>query len=126
VATALVLDDSKTARHFLRAALLPLGFEVLEAPDGLQGLRVLREHTNIALALVDWNMPEMSGLEFVREVRRDPGFDGLRMIMVTTEIEMAAVSEALAAGANEYLMKPFTGEMLIQKLALLEMGTNLV
>ena len=71
------------------------------------------------LALVDWNMPEMSGIELVEAVRSDPAFSSLRIVMVTTETELSQVSRALEAGADEYLMKPFTRDDVVGKLELL-------
>jgi two-component system chemotaxis response regulator CheY len=74
------------------------------------------------IALVDWNMPEMNGLEFVKAVRAEPGYKDLPLMMVTTESEMSAMAAALAAGANEYVMKPFTKEIILEKLTLLGIG----
>jgi two-component system chemotaxis response regulator CheY len=68
---------------------------------------------------VDWNMPEMDGISFVRAVRAEPEYVSLPMMMVTTNTELSQVAEALAAGANEYIMKPFTGAMIREKLELL-------
>ncbi len=73
------------------------------------------------LALVDWNMPEMNGLEFVRSVRANSRFDHVPLMMVTTETDMERVSSALEAGANEYVMKPFTKDVILEKLQLLGM-----
>jgi len=71
------------------------------------------------IALLDWNMPEMNGFEFLERVRKDSEFADLRVMMVTTESEMSQVAKALEAGASEYLMKPFTKEALLEKLVLL-------
>jgi two-component system chemotaxis response regulator CheY len=79
----------------------------------------LRDHPDIVLALVDWNMPVMDGLEFIQAVRREPTWNSLRLVMVTTETESEQVQRAMTAGANEYVMKPFTAEVLIAKLSLL-------
>jgi len=68
------------------------------------------------LALVDWNMPEMNGLEFIRTVRAEQSYNGVLLMMVTTETEKENVVRALAAGANEYVMKPFTQEVILEKL----------
>jgi two-component system, chemotaxis family, chemotaxis protein CheY len=117
---ALVIDDSKAIRIILRRLLGELGFEVVEAADGRQALERLAElQPAPELVLVDWNMPEMNGLEFVREVRGAGGNDDLTMVMVTTETESSQVVRALAAGANEYVMKPFTRDVLVDKLSLL-------
>jgi two-component system chemotaxis response regulator CheY len=73
----------------------------------------------VELALVDWNMPGMNGLEFVQAVRAEHSYDGILLMMVTTETEMDQVAKALAAGANEYVMKPFTQEVILEKLQML-------
>jgi two-component system chemotaxis response regulator CheY len=93
-----------------------MGYEVSEAANGREGLQRLQENVKIDLALVDWNMPEMNGLEFVRTVRAEHSYDGVLLMMVTTETEMENVVRALAAGANEYVMKPFTQEVILEKL----------
>ncbi len=117
--TALVIDDSRAMRTILANILGDIGFEVVEAADGEQALSRLEQNPDVSLALVDWNLPVMSGLEFVSTVRANPGLHGVRLMMVTTETEMRRMSTALDAGADEYIMKPFTKEMLLEKLALL-------
>ena len=114
----LVIDDSRAIRTILRGMLKELGHTVFEAPNGQEALAVLRQHPDIELALVDWNMPVMNGLEFVKAVRADGSFTRVRLIMVTTETEMAHVSQAIEAGADEYVMKPFTREIIGDKLKL--------
>jgi two-component system chemotaxis response regulator CheY len=117
---ALVIDDSKAIRIILRRLLAELGFEVVEAADGREALqRLAASESPFDLALVDWNMPEMNGLEFVREVRGRQGHEDLTMVMVTTETEAGQVVRALAAGANEYIMKPFSRDVLVDKLSML-------
>ena len=116
---ALIVDDSRTLRKFLSKILRELGFETLEAADGQQALNRLRENGKVDLALVDWNMPVMDGYEFVCNVRAKTENEGLCIMMVTTENELEKVIKALDAGANEYLMKPFTKEDLLSKLTLL-------
>ena len=117
---ALVIDDSKAIRIILRKLLGELGFEVAEAADGREALERLNGPLGpFDLALVDWNMPEMNGLEFVREVRGQGGHEDLTMVMVTTETESGQVVRALAAGANEYIMKPFSRDVLVDKLSML-------
>ena len=117
---ALVIDDSKAIRIILRKLLGELGFEVAEAADGREALERLNGPMGpFDLALVDWNMPEMNGLEFVREVRGQGGHEDLTMVMVTTETESGQVVRALAAGANEYIMKPFSRDVLVDKLSML-------
>lgn len=115
----LVVDDSKTIRSILKGYLTKWGFEVTEAVNGVDALAQLKQMAHPDLVLVDWNMPEMDGVSFVRAVRADPGYDALPLMMVTTNTELDHVSTALDAGANEYIMKPFTGDMIKEKLELL-------
>jgi two-component system chemotaxis response regulator CheY len=116
---ALVVDDSATMRQILREYLKKLGFAVTEAANGREALDVLKRMPTADLVLVDWNMPEMDGVSFVRAVRADPSYAALPLLMVTTNTELSQVSTALEAGANEYIMKPFTREMIREKLELL-------
>ena len=115
---ALVVDDSRAARAILRKILLASGYdEVIEAESGVQGLVRLRRSEGVPdVVLVDWNMPEMDGLEFVRRVRADDTYDGAVVMMVTSETDLSKVVEALDAGADEYLMKPFVKEGFLEKL----------
>jgi two-component system chemotaxis response regulator CheY len=116
---ALVVDDSDVIRKILTAYLQKLGFEVTAATNGREALEQLHGMERADVALVDWNMPEMDGIAFLREVRADVQYDALPVMMVTTNSELANVAQALDAGANEYIMKPFTAEMLKEKLELL-------
>lgn len=116
---ALVVDDSRAMRMLLTRMLEQNGFEVAQAPHGRDALAHLATHPDTALALVDWNMPEMTGLELISAVRADTRLAGLQLMMVTTETEMAQMRRALDAGANEYVMKPFTGDVIAGKLRLL-------
>jgi two-component system, chemotaxis family, chemotaxis protein CheY len=116
---ALVVDDSRVMRSILRRILEGYGFEVTEAITGSDGLVKLRAMSTPDVALVDWNMPELTGIEFVEQVREDVAYDSMAIMMVTTETELTQMERALAAGANEYLMKPFSAEALKDKLALL-------
>jgi two-component system chemotaxis response regulator CheY len=114
---ALVIDDSRAMRAILGKQLKQLGYDVVEAEHGEQALERLASCPSMpVLALVDWNMPRMNGIEFVRAVRGRPAFAQMRLMMVTTETELSQVRTALEAGANEYLMKPFTPDALLQKL----------
>jgi len=116
---ALVVDDSKTIRMIIRRILIELGYEVLEAANGVEALRVIQvEKTQVELVLADWNMPEMNGLDLLKGLRQDPELASLKVIMVTTETEIDQMESALAAGANEYVMKPFTRDILMGKLEL--------
>ena len=118
---ALVIDDSRTVRAMLGKTLRRLRYEVIEAGNGREALACLRQQRQFDLALVDWNMPEMDGLAFVQAVRADRAYADLRLMMVTTENELCRVATALEAGADEYVMKPFTEQVLLDKLALLGM-----
>jgi two-component system chemotaxis response regulator CheY len=109
-------------RSILGRMLRGVGFEVLEAANGREGMQRLQESGKVDLALVDWNMPEMNGLDFVRRVRAEQTYDGVLLMMVTTETEMENVVRALAAGANEYVMKPFTQEVILEKLRIFGMA----
>lgn len=116
---ALVIDDSRALRMLISRILRDVGFEVYDAANGVEGLAQLRANPDVGLVLVDWNMPVMDGLQFIQEVRRDPEWAGVRLMMVTTENESEQVQRAISAGADEYLMKPFTAEVLVAKLTML-------
>jgi two-component system chemotaxis response regulator CheY len=116
---ALIVDDSRATRVILRKALEKEGFSVIEAGDGQQALDRLSESGAVELALVDWNMPVMTGYELICALRSQQSFDSMSIMMVTTESESSQVQRALDAGANEYVMKPFSSEMLREKLLLL-------
>ncbi|WP_035303198.1 response regulator [Actinokineospora inagensis] len=116
----IVIDDSRAMRKILRGLLADLDYEVLEAGNGREALNVLESTGRVPdLALVDWNMPEMTGLEFVIEVRKISEMRQMTLMMVTTESEHGQIVRALAAGAHEYVIKPFTRDGIIDKLALL-------
>jgi two-component system, chemotaxis family, chemotaxis protein CheY len=117
---ALVIDDSRVARMKLRKALQEQGFEVNEAGDGQAALAAIDGGFHPDIALVDWNMPGMNGLDFVKQVRKCN--QQVVLLMVTSEAEPRQMVRALQAGANEYLIKPYTKEMLVEKLALLGVG----
>lgn len=118
---ALVIDDSRTMRVVLARQLRGLGFEVLEAGDGQQALDVMEQAGDDlpTLATVDWNMPVMDGLTFVQALRSNPAWRQVNLMMVTTEAEQSQIVRALAAGAHEYLIKPFPPEAFAEKLDLL-------
>ena len=94
-------------------------FTQVDAENGAVAMERLKTSEKLDIALVDWNMPEMNGYEFVCEVRKDDAYKDLPLMMVTTETEMSQVVKALEAGANEYVMKPFTKEMITEKLTLM-------
>ena len=116
---ALVVDDSKTIRMIIRRILVELGYEVCEAANGVEAMKVVEaDKTALALVLADWNMPEMNGFDLLKRLREDPELATLKVIMVTTETEIGHMASALDAGANEYVMKPFTKDILTEKLEL--------
>jgi two-component system chemotaxis response regulator CheY len=117
---ALVIDDSRTVRIIIGTILRELGMEVLEAANGLEALEQMKLNPDVDLMLLDWNMPQMNGLDFLRAVRSQRGYDAVRILMVTSEAQSEQVTQALSAGANEYLMKPFSKDVLVAKLNLLD------
>jgi len=120
MARALVVDDSRATRMILSKTLSESGFEVATAGNGQEALAVMeREGPAIEVVLVDWNMPVMNGLEFVQSLRARPGFAAVRVVMVTTETEIEQMQRALEAGADEYIMKPFTRDMVEEKLRMI-------
>lgn len=119
-AKAMVVDDSRAIRMILSKTLTAMGWQVCEAANGKEAIDVLESSREaIRLVLVDWNMPEMNGLDFVRRVRHDNRYDGTKLMMVTTETQIEQMVAALEAGANEYVMKPFTRDVIEDKLRIL-------
>lgn len=117
---AVVIDDSRPVRMILTKMLSELGYEVSQAANGREALEVVQQAEGVpSLVLVDWNMPEMNGLEFIRNFRAQHRFARVPLIMVTTETEIGHVQLALEAGANEYVMKPFTKEMVLEKIRMM-------
>lgn len=116
---ALVVDDSRAMRSILTRLLSGLGFDVAQAGDGAEALQVLDAGTRPDVVLVDWNMPVMDGLTFIKTVRGREEYRDISLMMVTTESEQGQIVRALAAGAHEYVIKPFTDEVIAEKLALL-------
>jgi two-component system, chemotaxis family, chemotaxis protein CheY len=120
---AMVVDDSRAIRRILGSLLKELGFTVCEAGHGREALGVVERERDsavpISLALVDWNMPEMNGFEFLQQLRTDGRNASVVVIMVTTETQIDQMVAALEAGANEYIMKPFTKDIIQDKLRLL-------
>jgi len=114
--TAIVVDDSRAIRMILSRTLRELGFEVREAGNGVDALACLSAGPPANLVMADWNMPVMDGLELLRQIRARPEFSAIPVVMVTTEAEADQMTTALAAGATEYIMKPFTKEILADKL----------
>lgn len=115
---ALIVDDSRFVRSYVRGLLEARGIQCEEASDGQEGLDRLLEGPPYDLALLDWNMPVLNGLQMLEQLRM-MGFAELRVLMVTTEAETDFIVRALDAGADEYLMKPFDDEALCEKLVLM-------
>lgn len=117
---ALIVDDSRAIRRILGSTVRKLGFEVCEAGDGKQAMEVLKNEPGPPqLILVDWNMPEMNGLELVTAIRGSSAYKESKVMMVTTETSAGQMIKALEAGADEYIMKPFTEDAIRDKLRLL-------
>ena len=117
---AMVIDDSRAMRLILGRTLSHFGYDVLAAGNGKEALEVLAaSNPDLSLILVDWNMPEMNGLEFVKRFRADPRYGSVPLMMVTTETDVEQMVMALDAGANEYVMKPFTEDIIADKLRIL-------
>ncbi|MEX5720806.1 response regulator [Geodermatophilus maliterrae] len=116
---ALVIDDSRAMRRIVTGILGDLGYETRQAGHGQEALDVLHEGWAPDLCTIDWNMPVMDGLQFVHAVRANPDWRTVSLVMVTSESEHGQIVRALAAGAHEYVIKPFTADALRDKLALL-------
>ena len=118
--TALVIDDSRAIRMILGRTLNRFGYEVCSAANGREALDMIgQQDLALSVILVDWNMPEMNGLDFVKTIRSNPRYREVPLMMVTTETEIEQMYRALEAGVNEYVMKPFTDEVIADKLRLL-------
>jgi two-component system chemotaxis response regulator CheY len=115
----MIIEDSKATGMILTRMLEELGLEVARATNGREALDQLDGGLRPELFLVDWNMPEMTGIEFVEAVRQEPYSSTARIVMVTTETEAPQMAKAIAAGADEYVMKPFTKDAIFSKLQLL-------
>lgn len=114
---AIVVDDSAAMRRHLSKALESMGWKVKGAANGVEAMRLLEDAPKIDLVLTDWHMPEMDGMELCRTVRKQPKFSNVRIVMVTSDSVMSSVGEAMKAGANDFVMKPFTTEALSERLA---------
>lgn len=114
----LSVDDSATMRRMVGRVVATLGLELLEAAHGLEALEVLRRNPGeVALVVLDVNMPELDGEQTLLEIKRDPLLQGIPVMMLTTESERTRVLGFIQAGAANYLMKPFTPEDLSTKIA---------
>lgn len=112
--SCLVVDDSRVIRKVARKILEELGFEVLEAADGNEALDQCKSSLPDGI-LLDWNMPVMDGLEFLKGMRALPSGDGPKVVFCTTENDLEHIQEAIQAGADEYIMKPFDSEIVESK-----------
>lgn len=120
MANAIVIDDSRCIRRYLAGTLSGLGFQVLEAANANEAVMLLKGSDPVpSLMTVDWNMPEVNGLELIQRLRAEPRYRRSTIIMVTSEVRAEQMAKALLAGADDYIMKPFTEEILRDKLALL-------
>ena len=115
--TCLVVDDSSVIRKVARRILEGLDFSIIEAEDGEKAMEACKRELPDAV-LLDWNMPVMDGLEFLRNMRMMPGGDKPKVVFCTTENDVAHIREAIDAGADEYVMKPFDHDTLQIKLQL--------
>jgi two-component system, chemotaxis family, chemotaxis protein CheY len=115
----LLVDDSVTMRRIQKTQINGLGItDIIEAGDGQEALGKLKSNMPIDMVLLDWNMPVMDGMAFLKTVRADESFKAVKVIMCTSESEKSKVVEALKAGANNYIVKPFTPEALKEKIGL--------
>jgi two-component system, chemotaxis family, chemotaxis protein CheY len=115
----LVVDDSNTMRRILKTQLESMGItSIVEASNGEEALGVLQQNMPIDIIILDWNMPVMDGITFLKKVRADASYKGVKIVMCTSESEKTRVVEALKEGANNYLVKPFTPEAVKEKLGL--------
>lgn len=113
----LSIDDSATMRNIIKKPVEALGYEFLEASNGMNGLQVLsNEADNVCLILLDWNMPGMDGMEFLQKIKANIRYQSIPIIMVTTEAEKENVIKALQNGVKNYILKPFKNEELTQKI----------
>lgn len=120
----LVVDDSSTMRRIINNTLQRLGYvDILEAEHGVEAWDILDQNSDIGVLITDWNMPEMNGLELVKKTRSDPRFVDIPIIMITTEGGKAEVITAIKAGVNNYIVKPFTPQVLKEKLEVV-LGIN--
>jgi two-component system chemotaxis response regulator CheY len=113
---AIVVDDSKMMRTVEQKALESMGWEVKQACNGVEALKVMSTMGSCDLALVDWQMPEMDGLSLVKALRTDATFGKMTIIMVSSNAVMESIQEAMDAGANDFVMKPFTVDALKERI----------
>jgi len=123
----LVVDDFPTMRRIVKTLFRQNGFsDFMEAEDGREGYEMLKKNPQIEFIVSDWNMPNMTGIEFLKAVRADPNFKHVPFLMITAEAEKENIIEAVKSGVSNYVVKPFTGQTLAEKLAKIfqNMGIN--
>ena len=114
----LVVDDSSTMRRILTNCITEAGHkDVLQAADGVEGLGVLERNTDVGLVFADWHMPNMDGFTMLQEIKGNSATKHIPVVMVTTQAEKQSVMDALKAGAANYIVKPFTPEIIKEKIA---------
>ena len=111
----LLVDDSRAVRMVGRNYATVFGMQAFEAENGEEALKVVHEHPDLDVVLLDWNMPVMDGLTFLKRLREEPLVKQPVVVMCTTESDMSLIVEAMQSGANEYIMKPFTEEIVRDK-----------
>ncbi len=114
--SCLIVDDSRVVRMVAKKILQELGFETSEAEDGRKAMEACQKAMPDVI-LLDWNMPVMNGIEFLRELRAAPGGDTPKVVFCTTENDLAHIMEAMGSGADEYIMKPFDAEIIESKFS---------
>lgn len=121
----LVVDDFPTMRRIVKTLLKQNGFNnFVEAENGEEAYKTLQTEAGIEFVVSDWNMPKMTGLELLKTVRADENFKHLPFLMVTAEAEKENIIEAVKAGVSNYVVKPFTGQTLKEKLQKIESNLN--
>ncbi|MGK0238063.1 MAG: DNA-binding response OmpR family regulator [Candidatus Pelagisphaera sp.] len=113
---ALIIDDSKITRRVIKHYLIKLNFHTIEANDGRSGILELESDNSIDLVLVDWNMPNLDGPGFIKEIRRNPKFDGMKLIMLSARDRRIDVKAAVSVGADDYITKPMSVQKLMDRL----------
>ena len=113
--TCLIVDDSRVVRKVARRILEDLDFDCHEAEDGQKAVEHCESDGMPEVILLDWNMPVMTGIEFLEKLRTMPGGDAPKVVFCTTENDMSHIQRAIQAGANEYIMKPFDNEIIASK-----------
>jgi two-component system chemotaxis response regulator CheY len=120
---ALIIDDSKAMRKVLGRTMSNMGFEVDEAMNGEEAIVLLEQSANTGIVLVDWNLPEMSGLDFVKAIRSTDQYDSVRLMMVTSDTDEDQMATAFQAGVDEYVTKPFTADIIRDKVRVLGLAS---